>query len=71
MVDMELFVAADFGRRRIWFYVSFSRSDFREAHSPQRKSVIIFLDLHFSDFEEERRPTLVAEYKCIASCQYG
>jgi hypothetical protein len=66
MVYMELS-----GGRRIWFYVSFSRSDFGEAHSPQGKSVIIFPDSNFSDFEEERRPTLLAEYKCIAGPQYG
>jgi hypothetical protein len=67
----ELSVIKSSGRRRICFYVSFSRSDFRKANSPQRKSIIIFPDSHFSDFEEERRPTLLADYKCITGPQDG
>jgi hypothetical protein len=37
MVDMELSVVKGFGRRRIWLYVFFSRSDFKEERWPQRQ----------------------------------
>jgi hypothetical protein len=62
MVDMELSVVEGFGRRRFWFYVSFSRSDFKEARSPQLQIWNYILDPHFSDFEQERWPILLAEF---------
>jgi hypothetical protein len=85
MVDMELSVVKNFGRRRIWFYVSFSRSDFKEERWPQWQMWNYIPDSHFSDFEQERRPILLVEFhtkqteilqmgvrvQCIASPWYG